>query len=80
MLSAGMHAHQEQRDKLIGAITANSKNTFSLEELRGKGLKELRAIAAFAEQKPAAQFVGNGDVSDITDNTEQPLVMPSTLD
>jgi len=74
VLKSGLAAHNEERAKFIKTITANKANVFSEEDLKAKGLQELKAIAVLASQKPVS-YRGQGEV--ITDNKEEPLVAPS---
>lgn len=48
VLTNGLAAHEAEKAKLIEAITANKANAFTPEFLAGKGLQELRGLAALA--------------------------------
>ena len=85
VLLSGIKAHQDQKTALIQKITANERNPFSEEQLKAKGLDELKALAILAEvpaEKPkvpsAPSFFGQSEV--VTDNQnheEEPLPIPT---
>ncbi len=84
MLSNGMASYKADKDKLIVAITANEKNTFTKEQLEAKDLPELKSLAALATNKqktvpiiPNLNFAGQLEAADVTNEKEEPLAVPS---
>ncbi len=72
------------KTKLIKNITDNEKNQFDEKELQKKEISELRKLAAMLpgeekEETTLNDYTGLEDVEDITENTEEPLVMPSCV-
>ena len=67
----------------IKRIIDNEKNIFSQEELERKELPELTKLSALLPGKEEAvtvlNFDGQGDVGDITNNKEEPLIMPGVV-
>lgn len=83
MLQSGLQAHQAQKAKLVGEIVANKANVFTKEQLLGKPMSELSAIAALAKvAKPvanSASYAGQGPVAEVVVNAtaEEPLTAPT---
>ncbi len=80
MLTDGLAAHNAEKGRLIKVITANKNCDFAPDDLSGKNLKELRAIAKLAApaKRPVQNYSGMADVADPTANSaEEPLVAPS---
>ena len=77
--------YKAAKASLIKRITDNEKNIFSKEELESKELPELKKLAALLPGKEVEteqvlnNFDGQGDVSDITENKEEPMVMPGVV-
>lgn len=84
-LNSMLATHKAIKAGLIKKITDNEKNKFTKEELEAKDLPELRKLVAILpsdEQQDAElglNFAGQGDVDDITDNKEEPMVMPAVI-
>jgi len=84
MLVAGIKAHEAQKAEMIQKITANERNGFSEEQLKAKGLDELRTLARLAEvpvtqpKAPAKPlFNGQAEVTNQGDKKEEPLAAPT---
>jgi hypothetical protein len=59
VLEAGLAAHNEQRAKLIGGITANSASTYTQEQLQAKPMAELQQLHQLASvKKSPAVYAG----------------------
>lgn len=73
------------KTNLIKRITDSEQNIFSKEELQSKEVPELKKLAALLPGKKedatslGMNFSGQGDVSDITDNKVEPLVVPAVV-
>ncbi len=52
VMSSMQANHEAEKVKMIAKITANERNSFSEEQLKAKGLEELKQLAAFAEVPP----------------------------
>jgi hypothetical protein len=76
MLLDGLSAHQAEKNKLIGTITANKKNVFTKEHLANKNLFELRGMVALlsSDEKKPVNFAGLGETTNAV--TEEPLMVP----
>ena len=87
VLESGMRSHNAIKASLIKRITANEKNQFTDDELKVKDLPELRKLVAILPgvEKVAGSdlevnnFEGLEDVEDITQNTEEPMLMPAVV-
>lgn len=87
VLSSGMRSHNAIKSSLIKRITSNEKNQFTDDELKAKDLTELRKLVAILPgvEKVAGSnleindFEGLGDVEDITENVEKPMLMPAVV-
>lgn len=81
----GLLAHNADKQKLIGVITKNKNNTFTTEQLKVKGLDELRGMAQLAastdKQKEIVATISNyaaqAEVVDNEDNKEEPMGTPT---
>lgn len=80
MLTSGMKAHEDEKAKFIKLVTENKANLFTEDQLKAKGLVELKALAALSttpEQKKASPlYNGQGDPGVVTENKEEPLEAP----
>ena len=87
MLTAGLAAHQRDRQKLIDVVVANDANIFSNEELIIKSMSELKGLAALAVTKevpaanagPSPSYAGAAAPSPVrnsNDDEEAPLLIP----
>ena len=87
VLESGMRSHNAIKVNLIKRITANEKNQFTEDELKAKDLSELRKLVAILPGIEKAtdsglevnDFSGLDDVEDITENTEEPMLMPPVV-
>jgi len=86
VLSGMLATHKTIKVNLIKRITDNEKNKFTAEELETKDLPELKKLVAMlpgdekeTESGLGLNFDGQGDVEDITKNTEEPLLMPAIV-
>ena len=83
MLQAGMTTLKREKDRLIAVITANERNTFTNEHLAAKPVEELTALAKLAAKEKAEVdnaiplYIGQGDTPDVTQHTEEPLLLPT---
>lgn len=85
LLNHGLSAYNQQKERLIGTITANKANIYTKEHLAMKDMQELQAIAALAapagegaSQQPAALYIGaaGGPVANVAPVEEGGLSMP----
>ena len=87
VLESGMRSHNAIKVSLIKRITANEKNQFTEDELKAKDNPELRKLVAILPgvEKVAGSglevnnFEGLEEVEDITENTEEPMLMPAVV-
>ena len=61
LLQDGVNRLREERESLVRVIMANERNMFDREQLDGKPIHELRAIAKLAEPKRIALYSGQAD-------------------
>lgn len=78
---SGVQSYNKERAQQINIITANKANTFTAEQLKSKGLDELRALAALAAVPSAPAVPSYDGMMDIqVDNQgisdEEPLTAP----
>jgi len=59
MLTAGLTAHNAEKNGLVGKVLANKRNTFTKEQLNEKGLDELKALAVLATDPEPETPVGS---------------------
>ena len=67
----GMRMVKEKKDKLIQGLMANKRNKFSEDELKGKKIGELEALASLAQVEVDYTGLGGGD-SQLKDNEKHP--------
>lgn len=84
MLQNGLNSYQNDKARLIKAITANKRNKFTAEQLQAKDVGELQAIAALASSaEPVAplplgrNYSGQAEVVDNTEDEEEPMETPT---
>lgn len=63
VINAGIRAHAQQKEQLIGKIVANAANPFSKEFLATKGIDELQGLAALAQSALPQSQPGYGPVA-----------------
>lgn len=81
MLQNGLDSYQNDKDRLIKAITANKRNKFTEEQLQAKDVSELQNLAALATnvEQPAPKplghnYIGQGDpVQNTEEDEEEPM-------
>lgn len=82
-LGDALTLHSEQKKELIGKITANKKNIFTVEQLSKKSIGELKAIAILAHNEevkvPKFNFGGLAPVGNTVEEVieEAPLPLPT---
>ncbi len=80
VLESSLATHNAQKTELVEAIVANSKNTFTADQLNAKSLPELQSIAKLAAvevKTPVANYQGAGNPHEApVENTETPLETP----
>lgn len=79
VLQNSLQIHEAEKAKTIAIITANKLNTFTADQLKGKPLGELKAIAALAAPAPKPAVNYGGAAEPAVQNgvvTEEPLVPP----
>lgn len=86
VLRSQMASYNAIKASLIALITANKKNQFTEEQLNAKDVEELRKLRSLisddSKQDDAdleLNFAGQGDVADVTENKEEPMLMPSIV-
>lgn len=80
VLRNSIQLHAEEKEKLIGVITANANNIFTKEQLNNRPLGELRALARLAAGPTAvsrqADYSGQGPVTTTNNEQEEVLEVP----
>lgn len=78
VLNNSLAIHNDEKGRLIVAITANKQNAFTKEELEKRGLPELRNLAklAGAFTPRMVNYEGQGHVPTENQEGEEPLEMP----
>jgi len=86
VLRSGVKSHAVEKQKLIGKITANERNTFTADQLSLKSIEELTQLATLAAVPeaapvvPAAHFGGQAPTAPVdNEDEEEPLTVPSTV-
>lgn len=81
VLNDGLNSARKEKDDLVKIILANQKNVLSEDQLKSKGLEDLRALAALAKVEDKKDSVvvnwgGNGPVTKTESTKVTPLVAP----
>ena len=69
----GLALLEAKQTGLVEQITANARNTFSKDDLMGKGIGELEAIAKLAEVHPSFEGQGQSPAPTTNEHVETPL-------
>jgi len=79
VLTNGLAMHEEEKGRLIKAITDNKNNSFSEAQLKSKAIGELRSLARLAGGAVTVvpRFDGLGEVPSTNTNAEEPMEMPT---
>ena len=82
MIREGIAANKAEKTRLVNTITANARNVFTAEQLQGKKLDELKAIAKLATQSDrelTPRFDGQGETVANESIGELPIPQPVLL-
>lgn len=77
VLRSGLNTLQEEKSKLIKQITDNEANSFTEDQLKGKDISELKAIAGFC--KPVANYEGMAQTATHNASSDVPILAVPTV-